>query len=101
MGPDHVEVAPVNLLVLILLLGLVQLVFRLASRRRPTPEQLQLKAPHLLKPKSAADCPFCRGEPLAGQSYHNKEDSRLLPPPWRSTRNPRGRPRGRSLDVSG
>jgi len=91
MGPNHVAVAPVNLLVLILVFGLFQLVFRLASRRRRTPAQPHPKGPCHLKPKSGADCPFCRAEQLAGPSYHNEEGPRLLPPPWRSTRSSRGR----------
>jgi len=69
MGPGHLGVAPVNLFVLILLFGFVRLVFRLTFSQRPNPGQPKLKAPRPLKPKSAADCPVCRGEQLAAQSY--------------------------------
>jgi len=93
MGLSHVGVAPVNLLALILVFGLVRLVLRLAGRWYPVPETPQPKAPRPLKPKTGGDCPFCRAEELARQtdSPVNEEPLRLPPPPWRSTRSPRGR----------
>jgi hypothetical protein len=84
MGTDHVGIASLNLLVLILLFGLVRLVL---GHWHPT-DQPHPKAPRPLKPKSAADCPFCQ----AAQTDNNHEDIlRVLPRPWRESRSPRGR----------
>jgi hypothetical protein len=93
MGPDHIGVAPLNVLVLILLFGLVRLVTRRLGGRRLAPKQSLPTAPRPLKAKSAADCPFCQAEDLANYKNHNKTEgqSRLPPRPWRPTRSPRGR----------
>ena len=98
MGPDHIEVPLLNVLVLVPLFGLIRLVFRLAFSQCRTAEQPQPGAPRPLKPKSAADCPFCCGEQLAAQSYYIEEHPRPLPPPWRATLSPRGRRKASCTD---
>jgi len=93
MGPDHLKVTPLNVLVFVLLLEVFWLVFWLAFCRRRTPALPLPKAPRPLRPKSEADCPFCRAEELARHSDNpvNEEHPRLPPQPWHSTRSPRGR----------
>ena len=97
MGPDHLEVTLLNMLVLILLFGLLRLVCRLAFSRGRATALPQPRAPRPLKAKTGADCPFCRAEALAHQidrpndSPNNEEYPRLPPPPWHSVRSQRGR----------
>jgi transposase-like protein len=87
MGPDHLEFAPLNVLVLVLLFGLFRLVFRLALSQCRTAEQPRPKVPRPLRPKSGADCPFCRAEELARHSDNPTHEVRPRRPPqsWRST----------------
>lgn len=93
MGLDHLEVVPLNMLDLVLLFGLFRLVFHLAWRRCRAAALPQSRVPRPLKPKTGADCPFCRAKALAHQRDDpiHEEHPSLLPAPWRSTRSRRGR----------
>jgi len=88
MGTDAYGFAPLNLLMLVLLFGIVLLVdwpipwWRQAAVKRP------IKVRRPLKPKTGADCPLCQG----GQGADVDEGGQAIRPrPWREGRSRRGR----------
>jgi IS1 family transposase len=88
MGSDAYGFAPLNLLLVVLVFGLVLLLPGSLSWRKAAVEKSTAKASRLLKPKTGADCPICQGE----QGAHIDEGSAaVLPRPWREGRSARGR----------
>ena len=63
MGDGTAGLAPLNLLVFVLVFGLVLLFPWSELWRRPDVRAAAAKQPRPLKPKTGADCPFCRAQP--------------------------------------
>ena len=85
MGSGSDSVAPLNLLVVVLVFGVLVLWSELW--RKPVVRAVA-KGPRPLKPKSGADCPLCRVE----QGADVNERCKPHPPrPWREGRSRRGR----------
>jgi hypothetical protein len=79
------SVAPLNLLVVVLVFGLLLLWSELWGK--PVVRAVA-KGPRSLKPKTGADCPLCRAE----QGAIVDEGKAAVPPrPWREARSRRGR----------
>jgi IS1 family transposase len=89
MGMEPIEVAPLNLLALILLFGFVRWVLWLVKVSRRVQAPPCSKALRPLKPKTGADCPLCQAE--QGGKDVNEGVPRVLPQPWREGRSRRGR----------
>jgi len=88
MGRDSYGFAPLNLLVVVLVFGLVLLFPWTELWRKPVAREAAGKRPRLLKPKTGADCPLCQVE----QGAHIDEGgAAVLPRPWREGRSRRGR----------
>ena len=89
MGMEHLEVAPLNRLALILLFGLGRWGLGLAKIFHAVQAPPCSKAARPLKPKTGVDCPLCQ----AGQGGEvvNEGAPRVVPRPWREGRSRRGR----------
>jgi hypothetical protein len=88
MGSDAHGFAPLNLLLVVLLFGIVLLLPGSLPWRKAAVEKSTAKASGPAKPKTGADCPICEGE----QGAHVYEGSAaVLPRPWREGRSARGR----------
>jgi IS1 family transposase len=90
MGSDTYGCAPLNLLVVVLIFGLL-LLFPWTELWRKTVVREAAKGPRPLKPKTGADCPLCQAEQGANV---NEERVMVLPRPWREGRSRRGRKQG-------
>jgi hypothetical protein len=88
MGTAAFGFAPLNLLVLVLLFGLVLLVDWPTPWRGQVAVKGSAKVPRPLKPKTGADCPWCQTEPT---SIVNEGSPWEMPQPWKEGRSPRGR----------
>ena len=82
------SVAPLNLLLVVLVFGLVLLWSELW--RKPV-VRLAAKQPRPLKPKTGADCLLCQAEQGA---ITNEGTEAISPRPWREGRSRRGRKKG-------
>jgi hypothetical protein len=91
MGSGTDGLAPLNLLVVVLVLGLVLLLPWREVRRKPVVHAATAKGPRPLKPKTGADCPLCQAEHGA---LMNEASGTVLPRPWREGRSRRGRKKG-------
>ncbi len=88
MGDSTCGLAPLNVLVVFLVFGMMLLVPWSELWRKLAVREVPAKGPRPLKPKTGADCPLCRME----QGAHRHEGSAaVLPRPWREGRSPRGR----------
>jgi hypothetical protein len=79
-------VAPLNLLLVVLVFGLLLLGSELW--RKPVVRVVATKRPRPLKPKTGADCPLCQVEQGA---VMDEGSAAALPRPWRERRSRRGR----------
>ena len=88
MGPGSSGFAPLNLFVLVLLLGVALLVDWPVPWRRQAAVKEPVTVTRPLKPKTGADCPLCQ----MGDGVHiNEGGQAVLPRPRRERRSPRGR----------
>jgi hypothetical protein len=87
MGSGADGFAPLNLLLVVLVFGLLLLPWS-ELWRKPVMREAVGKRPRPLKPKTGADCPLWQAEPGAT----NNEGRGIVPPqPWRDGRSPCGR----------
>ena len=90
MGNGADGFAPLNLLLVVLVFGLVSLLWS-ELWRKPAMREAAGKRPRPLKPKTGADCPLCQVEQGA---VIDEGSAAARPRPWREGRSRRGRKKG-------
>jgi hypothetical protein len=90
MGSGTYGFAPLNLLLVVLVFGLMLLPWS-KLWRKPVVRETAAKGPRPLKPKKGTDCPICQAEQRATR---NEGRVIVLPRPWREGRSRRGRKKG-------
>jgi hypothetical protein len=80
MGSGTYGLAPLNLLVVVLVFGLVLLLLWPELRRKRVVQLAAARGPRPLKPKTGADCPLCQAEP---EAIIDEGRATVLPRPWR------------------
>ena len=87
MGNSGYGFAPLNLLVVVLVFGLVLLLPWSELWRKPVVREAAAKGPRPLKPETGADCPICQME---WGAFVNERSVPNLPRRWRSGRSQHG-----------